>query len=71
MVCFLVLSLSRHFGSSPLEYILLPYSSKKKKKRKKKRKETKVCFKKLGAFMKAIYALVLFVLAVDILIRTL
>ena len=32
MVCFLVLSMSCHFGGSPLEYILLSYLSKKKKK---------------------------------------
>ena len=41
MVCFLVLSLSRHFGGSPLEYILLPYLSKKKKKGRKREKKLK------------------------------
>ena len=56
-----------------LNIFFFPYLSKKKKgkKREEKREETKVCFKKVGAFMKAIYALVLFVLVVDILIRTL
>ena len=46
MVCFLVLSLSRHFGGSPLEYILLPYFIKKKKKGRKreKKKEKKLKF---------------------------
>ena len=29
MVCFLVLFLSRHFGGSHLEYILLPYQKNK------------------------------------------
>ena len=33
MVCFLVLSMSCHFGGSPLEYLLLSYQKKKKKKR--------------------------------------